>query len=135
MRVNPRWAAGALGLCLVLAGCGGGSAEESEPDTSAETTQNSGVEGVPVPVGAEPREGFPGAWDVPDYSYADLVAWYEGELPSSQDYQDWVWCELITSDSFTQRNYTKGGQDLLAVVVFDMDPVTVSIGVDDSGPC
>ncbi len=104
----------------VLAGCGGDAVELG-------AAQPSGVQGFPVPQAAVlvTERGPAGlsegseTWETPGVDGADLVAWYDQELPAGQAVQDLGWCSRDDSGESVWHYYVDAvGERDASVSVF-----------------
>lgn len=122
-----------LALAAVVAACGGGPDPLDPPSAS-------GIEGVPVPNGAQLRSDVSGpidaAYTVPGTTYSALVAWYQRNMPDGSAFGGWEWCDVSAHDTLHGKIYHQPGTNrILGVTISSGDPPGILIGHDDSGPC
>lgn len=123
----------ALVLAVVAIGCG---EEEEETQAPPKTSEggSSGIEGVPLPGGAE-RVGDD-QWEVADSSYKEVVAFYEEAMPEGEDWKrGWKWCDTGGGETIHSHIYAQGPREILGVTVVNDPAPGILIGVDKSGPC
>jgi hypothetical protein len=104
--------AAALVVAAVVSGCSGSAALPS---------QDSGIEGVRVPLSAELDESEPGfrSYLIPSMSFAEVTAWYDEVMPPYKDFGDWRWCVIDASESSSDRAYGRGEVSVLLVRIRD----------------
>jgi hypothetical protein len=134
-----QWAlVGLVVLTVVSALAAPEEKESSEPAPESEPTVASSErtpDGVPLPPGAERVDED--QWKVPDFSYDEVVEFYEAELPEGEDFEGWAWCDTggLDSDTIHAHIYSKPGNRILAVAMADDETPGLNIGTDRSGPC
>jgi hypothetical protein len=113
--------AAVLIIAAALSGCGGSVALPS---------QDSGIEGVRVPLSAQLDESEPGfrVYLIPNMSFAEVTAWYDEVMPPYKDFGDWQWCVIEATESSSDRAYRRGEVGVLLVRIRD-SRLGVELGV------
>lgn len=105
------------------------------------------VEGVPIPENAVHREtdaSGTALYDVEAVNFSDIVDYYEDQMPSRNDWQDWLWCDgtnligVSLPPPAIERDYYKDGSPEMLHVVLNQGEGTmheIAISTSQDGPC
>jgi hypothetical protein len=132
---------GVVAVALAACEAADAPADATPPSTPAPTGFEAqfatiGNDRIPLPGRAVPHETSENGWTVPGMQLADVVAWYQREMPVGEPFGDWAWCEYHDGDLIKQRIYHRDGTPQLLFVILTADsPPGILIGRDGSGPC
>jgi hypothetical protein len=128
-RAALRGAVASLALALVASACGGSSG--STLAARALPSQDSGIEGVPVPISAELEYSRLGEREyvVTNMSYREVAGWYATMMPAGRNFGDWQWCLGLSESGRLGQVYNRGEIGILILEVFDYrNGVGIAIG-------